>query len=62
MDFDNIGGAITSYLLAFSAIAFDAMVSAGIVGVLGALLLVVRLCYEGLRLWRYIKKGETTKD
>lgn len=58
MTYDQLGGAITSYLLAFGAL----MVDVGIVGALGAALLVVRLCYEGIRLWRYVKNGETTKD
>lgn len=54
MTYDNIGGAITSYLLAFGAL----MVDIGVVGALGAALLVVRLCYEGIRLYRYVRFGE----
>lgn len=62
MTIDDISSAVTSYLLGISAVAINAVMDAGIVGLLGGLLLVVRLCYEFLRLVRYIKKGETTED
>jgi len=51
MDATNIGGAVTSYLVAAAAIITDA----GPTLVLGFLLLVVRLIYEALRLAKYIK-------
>lgn len=62
MTIDDISSAITSYLLGISAVAINAVMDASIVGLLGGLLLVVRLCFEFLRLVRYIKKGETTED
>lgn len=62
MTVNDIGGAVTSYLLGLSAVAVNAVMDAGIVGILGGLLLVVRLCYEFIRLVRYVKKGETTED
>ena len=58
MTYEDLGGAITSYLLGLGAFLMDS----GPIALLGAALLVIRLCYEGLRLVRYIKSGEAPKE
>lgn len=56
--FDNLRSALTSYGLAFMG-----MISTDNLAVnLGLLLLVVRLLYETLRLWRAITKGNISDD
>lgn len=54
----STGGAFTSYGLAFLGL----LSTEAVMVQLGALLLIVRLLYEAIRLWRYIfnpTKGDT---
>ena len=48
---DNLVGAATSYLIA----AFGLLSPEGIMFTLGAATLAVRLIYDGVRLYRYIR-------
>ena len=58
MNLEQIGGAVTSYLIASVALISDY----GVMPALGAILLFIRLAYEGLRLYSYITKSPYYED
>ena len=56
--FDNLWSAITTYGLSFLGMLGGSLTAEAVVFYLGAVLLVVRLLYETIRLIRYIRTGE----
>lgn len=55
---NDLWSAVTTYGIAFLGMLGGTLSAELIVFWLGAILLVVRLLYEGLRLWRYWHTGE----
>ena len=54
MTLEEVGGALTSYIIAGVAMVSDY----GVLPAMGVILLCIRLVYEGLRLYRYVTNSD----